>query len=41
MVLILLLLNRHLEIIYYINHLHMEEVKAKYGEFAFDKVRIR
>jgi len=26
------LLPRHLEIIYHINHLHMEEVKAKYGE---------
>jgi hypothetical protein len=29
--------SRHLEIIYYINHLHMEEVKATYGEHAFDK----
>jgi len=26
------LLPRHLEIIYHINHLHMEEVKAKYGD---------
>merc|ERR1712002_7421 len=26
------LLPRHLEIIYHINHLHMEEVKSKYGD---------
>jgi len=26
------ILPRHLEIIYFINHLHMEEVKAKYGD---------
>jgi len=26
------LLPRHLEIIYHINHLHMEEVRAKYGD---------
>ena len=26
------LLPRHLEIIYHINHLHMEQVKEKYGE---------
>jgi len=26
------LLPRHLEIIYHINHLHMEEVKARYGD---------
>eukprot|EP00092_Neocalanus_flemingeri_P007647 GFUD01008255.1.p1 GENE.GFUD01008255.1~~GFUD01008255.1.p1 ORF type:complete len:852 (-),score=244.39 GFUD01008255.1:176-2731(-) len=28
------LLPRHLEIIYHINHLHMEQVKAKYGDDA-------
>jgi len=33
------ILPRHLEIIYFINHLHMEEVKAKYGDNA-EKMRV-
>ena len=32
------LLPRHLEIIYHINHLHMEQVKEKYGD-DFEKLR--
>jgi len=34
------ILPRHLEIIYMINHLHMEEVKAKYGQENWDKMRV-
>jgi len=34
------ILPRHLEIIYMINHLHMEEVKAKYGPDNWDKMRV-
>merc|ERR1711936_1190238 len=33
------LLPRHLEIIYHINHLHMEQVKEKYGDDA-EKLRL-
>jgi hypothetical protein len=33
---LILSVDRHLEIIYFINHLHMEEVRAKYGD-DFDK----
>jgi len=33
-------LPRHLEIIYMINHLHMEEVKLKYGADNWDKMRV-
>jgi len=33
-------LPRHLEIIYMINHLHMEEVKLKYGTDNWDKMRV-
>eukprot|EP00088_Acartia_fossae_P009385 TRINITY_DN1453_c0_g1_i2.p1 TRINITY_DN1453_c0_g1~~TRINITY_DN1453_c0_g1_i2.p1 ORF type:complete len:851 (+),score=260.68 TRINITY_DN1453_c0_g1_i2:61-2613(+) len=34
------ILPRHLEIIYFINHLHMEEVKAKYGHDDWEKMRV-
>merc|ERR1719244_2039744 len=33
-------LPRHMEIIYFINHLHMEEVKKKYGEDNWDKMKV-
>merc|ERR1711942_450850 len=33
------LLPRHLEIIYHINHLHMEEVRKRYGE-DYEKLRV-
>jgi len=35
-----MVLPRHLEIIYLINHLHMEEVKLKYGADNWDKMRV-
>eukprot|EP00092_Neocalanus_flemingeri_P004709 GFUD01005074.1.p1 GENE.GFUD01005074.1~~GFUD01005074.1.p1 ORF type:complete len:850 (-),score=243.43 GFUD01005074.1:176-2725(-) len=33
------LLPRHLEIIYHINHLHLEQVKAKYGDDDAEKLK--